>query len=1366
MRNLKITEHRKNKVAVSSPGHICKDITGNVYFVNSKGIETLETGSDGNCESFTLAWADHDIATKEVIGADIVTASNSICVITKEGDVITVTVETCEVELCGSVSAGIEASCWSPDQELLVLITGDGNVVIMTADFEPLNEFPLNKDEFGENMFVNVGWGKKETQFHGKEGKQAAKVSKKEVKPVTEWDDLKPRISWRGDGQLFVYSYVAQGTQSRLLRTVNREGILQYTSETVDGLEHALSWKPSGSLIASSQRLPNKHSIVLFEKNGLKHEEFTLPFKPTEMIVKEVMWNQDSSTLLIWLQKCGSVEGDQNPVNTLQLWTTGNYHWYLKQELQFTEGLISVQWDAELPLLLHLLTPTHLHHYRWTVTTDISRGLGLSDLAQVAVIDGSILKITPFRQCVIPPPMSSYEARFEQQIHTVLYAPPISRKCDMSPDNSVNVEDSGFLEAIDPPGCSSNNICVVHGYNMLTFLVQAHANDNLDDFGCNVKITGSGGNGFNVRVKVHKVIAQHQIEWEADSMVESPKSCQFYNWVWAETKTLLACYMEEGKCFLAVIELHALGSEAAKVVVKNVIPVEESVVSIAPAPDGTIACLQLSSGALLELNLRSKIIEPLCINGKETAFPTVCQQMSLCPVKGEGLVPLGITSRNRLYVANEQVLANCTSYHIHTDHLLVTTTSHTLQVIPLEHTAVRKLCEGQIEDTSVSGIRKVERGSRLVTAIPLDTRIVLQMPRGNLEVISPRPLSVHILKSLLNEHKYHKAIDMMRKQRIDLNLLYDHNSQDFMNHTSLFVQNVDNPHWLDLFLANLNEFNVSKTMYSFNYSNSNTEAKESCENKINIVCEAVRKAMTEIDEERYLLPILTSYVKMNPCQMDVALRKIKEMKDSLDRQFKVSAEEGIRHLLYISDVNELFDVALGTYDFDLVMIVAEKSQKDPKEYLPFLNELKQLDENYMKFKINVHLHRFQKALECLKESSDHHEECLKLIVSEKLYKEALQIFPPSSAMNKAVCEEYGNYLMSRKYYNEAAIMYSRSGAFEEALDAYQQAGNWKMGLVMCSKLKSDREALNNFLTNQVLLLKERREFLDAAVLYEEYLKNEEEAVDCLVKACQWEDAIRMSYKHNREDLIDTNVLPGILDHYEFSIGEIDRFYDNFSDFILRLTEVRKIKEKQHLEFLEGKDDGQLDSDLYSDTSTVTGFSYSRSHTSSSRGGSSVSGRTYRSTKNKRKLERKKHSTKEGSAFEDLGLVTALHEIIGQTDKMTAQITSLSTILATFNMDDKASHLQSSFVKLLSLQTKHEKEIWPAHVVSEENDVEFGPQLTTEGAVNLLKGNGSDCSTSIVAQRMKNLDPHLQHAPVPSRSQNWELHMFMKNKSTQ
>lgn len=41
----------------------------------------------------------------------------------------------------------------------------------------------------------------------------------------------------------------------------------------------------------------------------------------------------------------------------------------------------------------------------------------------------------------------------------------------------------------------------------------------------------------------------------------------------------------------------------------------------------------------------------------------------------------------------------------------------------------------------------------------------------------------------------------------------------------------------------------------------------------------------------------------------------------------VSAEEALKYLLFLVDVNELYDYSLGTYDFDLVVMVAEKSQK-------------------------------------------------------------------------------------------------------------------------------------------------------------------------------------------------------------------------------------------------------------------------------------------------------------------------------------------------------------------------------------------------------------------------------------------------------
>ena len=41
----------------------------------------------------------------------------------------------------------------------------------------------------------------------------------------------------------------------------------------------------------------------------------------------------------------------------------------------------------------------------------------------------------------------------------------------------------------------------------------------------------------------------------------------------------------------------------------------------------------------------------------------------------------------------------------------------------------------------------------------------------------------------------------------------------------------------------------------------------------------------------------------------------------------MTAEEALKFSLFLVDVNQLYDVALGMYDFSLVLMVAERSQK-------------------------------------------------------------------------------------------------------------------------------------------------------------------------------------------------------------------------------------------------------------------------------------------------------------------------------------------------------------------------------------------------------------------------------------------------------
>lgn len=41
----------------------------------------------------------------------------------------------------------------------------------------------------------------------------------------------------------------------------------------------------------------------------------------------------------------------------------------------------------------------------------------------------------------------------------------------------------------------------------------------------------------------------------------------------------------------------------------------------------------------------------------------------------------------------------------------------------------------------------------------------------------------------------------------------------------------------------------------------------------------------------------------------------------------MTAEEALKYALFLVNVDQLYDVALGMYDFQLVLMVAEKSQK-------------------------------------------------------------------------------------------------------------------------------------------------------------------------------------------------------------------------------------------------------------------------------------------------------------------------------------------------------------------------------------------------------------------------------------------------------
>ena len=84
----------------------------------------------------------------------------------------------------------------------------------------------------------------------------------------------------------------------------------------------------------------------------------------------------------------------------------------------------------------------------------------------------------------------------------------------------------------------------------------------------------------------------------------------------------------------------------------------------------------------------------------------------------------------------------------------------------------------------------------------------------------------------------------------------------------------------------------------------------------------------------------------------------------------------------------------------------------------------------------------------------------------------------------------------------------------------------------------------------------------------------------------------------------------------------------------------------------------------------------------------------RSTKNRRKAERKKHSLREGSANEEIALMEALGETVTTVDRLQDEVASLLGMLVQFGFTSEGKDIQRIFEKLLSLVRSKMDEVWP------------------------------------------------------------------------
>ncbi|NXD28826.1 ELP1 protein, partial [Spelaeornis formosus] len=1231
-----------------------------------------------------------------IVSVEDLPEQESVCVATAAGDILLCNLTTKQVECVGSVDSGLSVMSWSPDQELVLLATGQQTIIMMTRNFEPINEKQIHQEEFGEEKFVALGWGKKETQFHGSEGKQAAHRKQTEVSPAPVWDDGRPQVTWRGDGQFFAVSAICPETGARKVWVWSRELVLQSTSEPISGLEQAVSWKPSGNLIASTQEKPNRHDVVFLEKNGLLHGEFTLPFQKGQVKVNKMLWNADSTILAIWLEDL-KVE-NSNPSTYVQLWTTGNYHWYLKQSLHFgnleENHLVSLLWDRENLYRLHILCQGWRYlFYDWHWTTDHGLGENSQHMANVAVIDGDKVLVTAFHHAVVPPPMYTYELQLQQAVNQVAFHTDPKHSGDMAvldADNRISVYRYGESITVNDPS---------------------------------VKFGAVGGNGFRAAVETPYLDKTYRLDVSSSSNeVMNPLGLRFLTWLPDDSFLVVGQGQHAAQSVLHHLSAvpHVAGAEEECLNLRLSVPVDGEVISLYCSPLTKTVALQLTDRQILKYlwEVSTPVLEPWRSSSSSVVqFPYRCVQTSITRISGEEVI-LGLTDRCRFFVNDIEIASNITSFTTHNEFLLVTTNLHTCQCFCLKNLSVKAL-QASLSSAAAPNsetLRKVERGSRIITVVPQDTKVVLQMPRGNLETIYHRALVLAQIQKWLDRLMFREAFQCMRKQRINLNLLYDHNpkaslptSLVFLENTETFIRQIDSVNFLNLFFTELKEEDFTKNMYpSLNVISNSQPCEHPDQKKVNLICDMMRIAMERIDPQKYYLSILTTHVKKSPPELEIALQKVHNLRESIVPDVQgVSAEEALKYLLFLVDVNELYDYSLGTYDFDLVIMVAEKSQKDPKEYLPFLNTLQKMETNYQRYTIDRHLKRFTKALGHLSKcGSEYFSEFLNLVKDQNLYSEALKLYPSNTQEYKDISDAYGEYLIQKQLYEQAALIFARAGIFTKALDAFQSSDCWQQALCMASQLGYSKDKLSCLAQNMAGKLVEQRKYAEAALLLEQYTQDYEGAVTLLLEGTLWEEALRLIHKYGRLDILETNLKPSILEAQKNQLIFLDSQKGAFLHHKNRLKVVRELKEKacENLQDYEMTNCPELE--FFSETSSVVTTNDMNSKYSQSNSRISA-----RSSKNRRKAERKRYNLKEGSPFEDIALLEVLGESVRAVETVKGEIHILLKQLVLFGYDEQAGALQQVLEEVLELMETSVPEIWTSDLQQSSVGLILGPNST-------------------------------------------------------
>ncbi|KAG9116362.1 hypothetical protein FRC07_007460, partial [Ceratobasidium sp. 392] len=990
-------------------------------------------------------------------------------------------------------------------------------------------------------------------------------------------DDTKPRISFRGDGVFFVVSSLDTSTRKLRFYSSNPPAHLS-TSEATPGLEGVLAWRPSGGLIATTQRFgyegggvgrEGRHDVVFFERNGLRRSEFGIrdarsiqadvsAARPWGYKVKEVLWNTDSTVLALWIER--------DNADCVQLWTTGNYHWYLKQEISPSSAsaqYTSVVWHPENPLRLLCATSHSIEDRTFIWDTCASNAHSDESPGVVAVVDGDSILVTPFKLQNVPPPMSSFKINLSAIENAPRRPPPVHLA--LSPNSHL----LGLL--------FSDQEIQVWNLNLRTGSKGKNAEPRLILSGPN---------------SITKVVRPRQLALSDTSI------------------TVLGS--DKGSDKEDSIQIIPLNWFFEPSDVTKSAPLSGRLVgpSHFQDPQG-----QIYSLGVLEFENRTTLSR-FCAHAQVISTPQ--GELVVGLDSGGKLISSAILPQNKSTPSNNthiELAHNVNSFAITSDFLVFTTTAHEIKFAPITNLFAAGIGD---KERSEWGVRRVERGSRIVCVVLANASVVLQLPRGNLETINPRPLVLASVKADVERGEFRRAFLACRKHRVDLDVLVEFAPIAFAEEPARFVDQVPEVDHLNLFLTGLGQ-------------------SKRPQEQIASICDNLRKELERRGFAQYVQSILTAHVVKSPPDVESALQVLHTLRETEPK----AVEEAVKYIIFLVDADQLFNTALGMYDFALVLMIAQQSQKDPREYLPFLRELRALDTYYQRFRINDYLSRRELALENLSLAGETRFD------EAKRYTEKHQLYTKSLELWKDRPTQYEFYTENGSSSTENLVKQAKDT--KRAMFAYEKARMWKELFSLAVEADISSEDLTDMGYRVAESLASHARHAEAARVYLDYAHDVPGAVTSLCRGNDLSEAFRIISVQKTPHLVEEVVGPEATDLCTQLGDDVQEMVDQLERQGQRLLDLKEKKQSDPNNFY-GHDDPNLHNvDAMTDASgMMTQFTrYTKALTGTT---------ARRSQKSSKKAARK--AGRKGTADEEEYILTSLVKLVQRLEHVQRETAQL------------------------------------------------------------------------------------------------------------